>query len=148
MTPYRGSAAVILNDAGHVLLVKHTYGRLNWELPGGGAEPNESMMATAVREVREETGLAVVPEAMTGVYYEPHGDFVHFVFLCRIVSDEAAFELQAEEISACAYWPIDALPRPISDFTIRRIRDALSGTRLPLPAVIPPRIWLDAPPNA
>jgi 8-oxo-dGTP pyrophosphatase MutT (NUDIX family) len=46
-----GAAAVILNDAGHVLLVKHTYGRLNWELPGGGAEAGESIIATAIREV-------------------------------------------------------------------------------------------------
>jgi 8-oxo-dGTP diphosphatase len=59
MTPHRGSAAVILNDAGHVLLVKHTYGRLNWELPGGGAEPNESMMATAVREVGSHAAVVI-----------------------------------------------------------------------------------------
>lgn len=52
-----GAAAVILNDAGHVLLVRHTYGRLNWELPGGYAEAAESIVETAIREVREETGL-------------------------------------------------------------------------------------------
>lgn len=37
-----GAAAVIVDDGGRVLLVKHSYGRLNWELPGGGAEVNES----------------------------------------------------------------------------------------------------------
>ena len=29
------AAGVILNSYGHVLLVKHSYGPLNWELPGG-----------------------------------------------------------------------------------------------------------------
>lgn len=31
-----GAAAFIVDGEGRVLLVKHTYGRLNWELPGGG----------------------------------------------------------------------------------------------------------------
>jgi NUDIX domain len=37
-----GAAAVIVNDEGGVLLVKQTYGRLNWELPGGAGEAGES----------------------------------------------------------------------------------------------------------
>jgi 8-oxo-dGTP pyrophosphatase MutT (NUDIX family) len=36
------AAGVILNSHGHVLLVKHSYGPLNWELPGGAAERDES----------------------------------------------------------------------------------------------------------
>ena len=52
-----GAAAVILDGRGYVLLVKHSYGDLNWEIPGGGAEPDESVADTAVRETREETGL-------------------------------------------------------------------------------------------
>ncbi len=48
-----GAASVILNNQGWVLLVKHSYGRLNWELPGGVAEVDESIVETALREVRE-----------------------------------------------------------------------------------------------
>ena len=48
------------------------------------------------------------------------------------------------EITDCGYWPADALPRPISDFTVRRIEDALSLTnRYPLPATVGPRHWLE-----
>ena len=149
MTYNRGSAAIILNTQGHVLLVKHTYGRQNWELPGGSAEPNETVIETAVREVREETGLHVVPVHTTGVYYEPDGDFVHFAFLCCTTepSGVLAIRLQKEEIADCAFWPAESLPRPISDFTIRRIQDALSGVRLPLPTIIPPRTWFEAETN-
>jgi 8-oxo-dGTP diphosphatase len=79
-----GAAAVIANDAGAVLLVRHSYGRLNWELPGGASEPGESIVETALREVREETGLRAVAERLTGVYYEPELDAHHFVFRCAV----------------------------------------------------------------
>ena len=59
-----GAAAVIVNDEGGVpLLVKQTYGRLNWELPRGAGEAGESPDETVLREVREETGLDVAVSA-------------------------------------------------------------------------------------
>jgi 8-oxo-dGTP pyrophosphatase MutT (NUDIX family) len=143
MNRYRGAAAVIVNEEGHVLLVKHSYGRLNWELPGGGSEANESIVETAIREVREETGLAVAAEVLTGIYYDPNDDFLHFVFRCNLLDDKAIPRPDGDEITACAYWPPEALPRPISDFTTQRIKDALTGFNLPLPVTIGPRRWLE-----
>ena len=137
-----GAAAIILNSDGHILLVKQSYGPLNWELPGGGAEVGESIIETALREVREEIGLAVAAERTTGIYYEPATDLLHFVFLCRRLDADAQVQLN-EEVTECEYWPPRALPRPISDFTLRRIEEALSGTNQPLPVNIGPRQWLD-----
>ncbi len=136
-----GAAAIILNDEGHVLLVKQSYGHLNWDLPGGGAESGESIVETALREVREETGLRVVAERTTGVYCEPATDFLHFVFLCRRVGTKAEFRFDAE-VTECGYWSPHDLPRPISDFTVQRIQDALSGESQLLPVSVGPRQWL------
>jgi 8-oxo-dGTP diphosphatase len=137
-----GAAAVLLRDDRDVLLVHHTYGRRNWELPGGASEPGEPILETALRELREETGLAARGERLTGVYYEAEGDAHHFVFLCRLDGDEDP-KPTSSEISEYAYWPLDALPRPISDFTLRRIEDALAKSPQPLPVSIPARTWLD-----
>jgi 8-oxo-dGTP pyrophosphatase MutT (NUDIX family) len=63
------AAAIILSSDQRVLLVKHSYGPLNWELPGGAAERDESPTQTVVREVQEETGLRASVERLTGVYY-------------------------------------------------------------------------------
>jgi 8-oxo-dGTP diphosphatase len=52
-----GVAAFIVDGRGRVLLVRHTYGPLNWELPGGASEPGESVVQTALRELREEAGV-------------------------------------------------------------------------------------------
>jgi 8-oxo-dGTP diphosphatase len=137
-----GAAVVVLDDAGRILLVKHTYGRLNWELPGGGAETGESTEETALREVREETGLTVAIERLAGIYYDRAADMHHFVFACRRADPSAMPRADGDEIAACGYWPVEALPRPISDFTIRRIHDALAAPPDSVIAV-PPRQWLE-----
>jgi hypothetical protein len=49
------------------------------------------------------------------------------------------------EVSRCGYFWADAFPRPISAFTVRRIRDALdNGPAGLLPVEIGPRRWLEA----
>jgi len=123
-----------------VLLVRHSYGELNWEIPGGAGETGESADDAAIREVREETGLRVVADRLTGVYFEPATRCHHFVFACRAThpSEPVPSSPEITEIRWCQ--PAD-LPRPISDFTIRRINDAIAG-RAARVQRIAPRRWL------
>jgi 8-oxo-dGTP diphosphatase len=137
-----GAAAVIVDDGGRVLLVRHTYGHLNWEIPGGASDPGESVTVTALRELREETGLEAVAETMTGVYWQEEANAHHFVFRCTPVDGREPMP-SSSEISECGYFSPDDPPRPISDFTLRRIRDALSNGGGPLPVAVPPRTWLE-----
>jgi 8-oxo-dGTP diphosphatase len=138
-----GAATVIVRDD-KVLLVHHTYGELNWELPGGGADPNESAEEAARREALEETGVTLAIERMTGVYWEPQGAFGHHHFVFRAALAPGSPEprpADPKEISECGWFAPHALPRPLSDFTARRIEDALSDR----PAgvfVVPERRWL------
>lgn len=125
-----GAAAIITNAHGEVLLVHHTYGARNWELPGGGREPGESALDAVVREVHEETKLTVFRSDLVGVYYEPANDSHHFTFQCT-VADESQPEPDRLEISECGFWPIAALPRPITDFTARQITDATGSYARP-----------------
>jgi 8-oxo-dGTP diphosphatase len=139
------AAAVIFGADGRVLLVKHSYGPLNWEIPGGAAEPGETPTETALREVLEETRLTVTADRLTGIYYDAYEagrEALHFVFLCRPVDDRAVPRPGCDEITACSYWSADALPRPISDFTVRRIDDAIAAPGPVLPIAITPRRWL------
>ncbi|MFC5055437.1 NUDIX hydrolase [Saccharothrix xinjiangensis] len=50
------AALVVVEHAGSVLMVFDAW-RADWELPGGGREPGESARRTAIRELREETGI-------------------------------------------------------------------------------------------
>lgn len=56
--------AVIRNDAGEILLVRHRperkgYWKGKWICPGGKLEPGETLAEGALREIREETHLEV-----------------------------------------------------------------------------------------
>jgi hypothetical protein len=44
--------------------------------------------------------------------------------------------LPPEELSAWGWWPVEELPRPISELTVRRIADAVKGG-LVLPVTVP-----------
>ena len=137
-----GAAAIITNDRGGILLVHHTYGPRNWELPGGGREAGEPAAGTVVREVREETELTVIRSDLAGVYYEPANDWHHFTFLCTVAEGRDP-RPDRIEISECAFWSLSNLPRPITDFTLRRITDASSGQPRPAFHVIGPRRLLE-----
>lgn len=71
---------------------------LGWEFPGGSALAGESSRAAASRELWEETGLAVSPEALT-----PIGRFVEASALLDFYTasepSNAELKLQASEVA-------------------------------------------------
>lgn len=70
----RGAGAIVLDADGRLLVVlrRGAPAAGTWSLPGGKCEPGEDAAATAVRECREETGLAVVAVAVVGHVSIPH----------------------------------------------------------------------------
>ena len=90
--------ALIFDDAGRLLVLRHS-NRNVWVTPGGAVDPDESPADAVVREVWEETSLAVVPDALLGVFGGPefrvvydNGDVVAYVvaaYRCRVLSGTA-----------------------------------------------------------
>lgn len=140
-----GAAVVLVDGARRVLLVRHNYGRRNWEIPGGISEAGESAEDTARRELREEIGVEIEIEVLTGVYWEPQWRHVgghHFVFRAHLANGPAPRIADPGEIADLGWFSADAPPRPISDFTLRRVRDALAGGP-PLVRTVSARRWLE-----
>jgi len=104
-------SAVVVNDAGQVLMTQRRDNG-HWEPPGGVLELAESILDGLRREVREETGLEIEPERLTGVYKNMPRGIVALVFRAHVVggsptdaTDEAARVswLSADEVlSRCA----------------------------------------------
>jgi 8-oxo-dGTP pyrophosphatase MutT (NUDIX family) len=64
------ASAVVTDDEGSILLQRRRDNDL-WALPGGGMEMADSLPGTAVREVKEETGLDVEITGLVGTYTDP-----------------------------------------------------------------------------
>lgn len=87
-------AGALVSDAeGRLLLVlrAHPPAAGTWSLPGGRVEPGETPAQTAVREVREETGLHVETTGLVGrVEWPGPGTSSYQIddFRCRVVGGE------------------------------------------------------------
>jgi ADP-ribose pyrophosphatase YjhB (NUDIX family) len=54
-----GVTGVIFNEKNQVLLLKHTYRKTAWSLPGGYLQANEHPREGLAREIKEETNFTV-----------------------------------------------------------------------------------------
>jgi 8-oxo-dGTP diphosphatase len=84
------AAAVIVSN-GRVLLVRRRVeeGRLSWQFPAGKVEPGESDREAAVRETREEAGLAVRAVSSLGNRVHPDTGRRMFYVACEILAGKA-----------------------------------------------------------
>lgn len=68
--PSSAGAAVVLVTDGRAMVLVRNLSRPGWAPPGGKREDGEAVRVTAVREIAEETGLALDPAALRPVGYE------------------------------------------------------------------------------
>jgi 8-oxo-dGTP diphosphatase len=112
-TPYHVGALCIVRriEDDHVLLVRHSY-RARWGLPGGLAKRGERAEHAAVREVREEVGIAVRLLGDPAVIIEPRDRRVDVVFPAQPVHahDAVSARSTSPEIVEAAWFPARDLP--------------------------------------
>jgi 8-oxo-dGTP diphosphatase len=107
--PYLAVSAAIFRD-GRVLIVRRARPPAHglYTLPGGGVELGETLEEAIIREVREETGLAIAPLALVGFREAIARDAAgrverHFVilpFAARFIAGEIVL---SEELAE-AHW--------------------------------------------
>lgn len=116
VTPKVDVRAVIFNEKEEILLVQERADGC-WSLPGGWADVGYSPSEVAVKEVKEETGLEVVPNRLLAVmdkrchHHPPALHYAYKIFIqCEIVGGEQG---SAFDILGCGFFAQDNLP-PLS----------------------------------
>ena len=116
-------AAAIIDPAGRLLAVRRSDNG-HWEPPGGVLELDETIHAGLRREVREETGLEVEPEALTGVYKNMRHGIIALVFRCRIVGGAPGATTEVQEL---AWLTRDEVRERMDEAYATRLLDALNA---------------------
>ncbi len=125
------ATALVRDEAGRVLMQRRTdFGDAWWGLPGGILEIGETFAACAVRETREETGYAVEPVKLIGLYAAPEYDVVYpngdqvqqftVALACRIAGGAPAID--RDEIVEQRFFDLDRLP-PAPKWYAAMLRD-------------------------
>ena len=116
-------AAVIRNSRGEIFVTQRGYGEFKdwWELPGGKAEPGETLEQALKREIREELDTEIsVDSFITTIDYDyPSFHLTMHCYWCSILSGnlelkehEAAKWLAPDELESVNWLPADLILLP------------------------------------
>jgi 8-oxo-dGTP diphosphatase len=116
------SVAAAVVDGSRRLLAIRRRDNGRWEPPGGVLELDETIGEGLVREVLEETGLTVEPEALTGVYKNMRRGIVALVFRCRVVDGQVGVSAEATKV---AWLSAEEVAERMDEAYAMRLLDAL-----------------------
>ncbi|HLE75397.1 MAG TPA: NUDIX hydrolase [Candidatus Bathyarchaeia archaeon] len=128
----RTATAIIPFPPDKILLIKRATVPFKgfWALPGGRVDQGETVEHTVVREVKEETGLAVEIVRKIGDYHEQgvqggvEYDYYPTCFLVKTVSGE--IEKQESEIEEIRLFSLSPLPEILAFENVVMIKDYIA----------------------
>lgn len=144
------TSAVVIDVARRCVLLIHHAGLDKWLQPGGHHEAGQSLWASAVREVREETGLPSLQphpafadergQVLMPFDIDSHpipanprkgeGAHVHHDYAYLALAEpDADLRHQPEEVHAAAWRPLDSLSE-LPDARLRLVREKLRALGL------------------
>lgn len=129
-----GCRVLAFDDAGRLLLIRHSYGSGRWMLPGGGLGRNEDPVAAALRELAEEVHLGLDGAVVIDCVDEPLYGTTNRV---HVIAGRAAGAARCDgrEVIELGYFDPAKPPQDLSPALARRlddwVRTAATALRLP-----------------
>lgn len=132
-------AAVIHYQGKFLLVEEQENNQLVFNQPAGHLEINESLIGAIKREVLEETGLALAPDYLSGIYYFHRPDLqLYFLRFCFVIElqQHLTGKPQDHEIIDTHWFTLEQIiekrQQLRSAMVIECIEDYLAGNKIPL----------------
>lgn len=124
-----GCCIIGRDEAGGILLVRHSYGPPVWSFPGGGMRKNEDPEAAALRELAEELGCTLHQPVHLGLQQNQYlGSTNHVRVFTGLVCGEPIPDMR--EVVEARFFALDSLPENRSrsvELRLTLLRDFAAG---------------------
>ncbi len=116
--------AVIIQKNNKILLSKRAFSPWKdwWDLPGGFIEEGEDSESSAIREVKEETGLKIKIKKLLGIYIAIYPDKIYkchllvLTYLAKIIGGKLR---PKDDVKQLKFFSFNRLPKKIASKAIR-----------------------------
>jgi ADP-ribose pyrophosphatase YjhB (NUDIX family) len=128
--PAPTASAIVVDAGGRVLLARRGIDPFRglWDIPGGFVKPGEEGEQAVRRELREETGLEIVPGAVLAIIPDTYGADGTATLNVFYLATARGDPRPASDVAELRWFAPDALP-PRSELAFACVADALERWR-------------------
>lgn len=102
-----GVTGVIITNDNEILLLKHTYRKIAWSLPGGYIKAKEHPKEALEREIEEETGLIISADVRYKIRTDRDTARLDIIYIGAFIGGEFK---ASSEVSDARFFTVDTLP--------------------------------------